>query len=83
MIWDRETKRFCVVEVWEGVDHEANTKMRGSKYKMTYICPHTYKQANIPVFQCVFSESVSLARQLETDSTVRGPTRLVHVYMIR
>ncbi len=37
---------------WEGVDHEANTKARGSKYKMTYVCPHIlYKQANIPYFQ--------------------------------
>ncbi len=23
------------MEVWEGIDHKANTKMQGSKYKIT------------------------------------------------
>ncbi len=39
------------MEVWEGVDHKANTNIPGSKYKMTYVRPHTY----------VTPESVSLA----------------------
>ena len=45
MVQDRLTVRFSLVEVWEGmevwegVDIEANTKIRGSKYKITYVHP--------------------------------------------
>ena len=38
--------QFCLEEAWEGVDHEANTKTRGSKYKMTYVHPHTHIYTN-------------------------------------
>ncbi len=49
------TESFCLVEVWEGIDHEANTKMRGSKYKMTYVRLH------IHINNCVTPDSVLLA----------------------
>ena len=61
-------QRFCLVEVWEGVDHEASTKMWESKYKMnTYI--HTYninKQISL-IFNCVSPDSVLLACQLHNN----------------
>ncbi len=55
MILDHETERFCLVEAWESVDHEANSKIRGSKYKMAYVRPHVHnKQTNIPDFQLCY-----------------------------
>ncbi len=36
------------------VDHKENTKTWGSKYKMTYVRPYIYKQANIPNFQLCY-----------------------------
>ncbi len=60
------------MEVWEGVDHEVNTKTRGSKYNITYVHPHIYINKRIsPIFNCVIPESVSLtslARQLSVHS---------------
>ncbi len=54
-------KRLCLVEVWEGIDQEANTKMRGSKCKMKYVCPHIINKLISLIFNCVTPESVSLA----------------------
>ncbi len=62
---DKQSKffRFCVVEVWECVENEADTKTKVSKYKFIRI----YKQTNIPILHCVIPDSVlltSLIRQL-------------------
>ncbi len=46
--------------VWDGVDHRTNTKLPGSKYKITYVRPKIYKQVS-PIFNCVIPDSVLLA----------------------
>ena len=35
-------QRILLSEVWNGIEHPANTKIQGSKYKTTYINPNIY-----------------------------------------
>ena len=83
---DKQSKffRFCVVEVWECVENEADTKTKVSKYKFIRI----YKQTNIPdsplcyPWQClahfthspvVFMNSIIMILRLKT-------TNPLHIY---
>ena len=57
-----------------GQTRSEHKNTRGSKYKMTYVHPHTYINKQIsPIFNCVTPESVSLAslaRQLYNPSSL-------------
>ncbi len=47
---------FCLVEVWEGVDHEANTKHKGQH--TNDICTSTHKQISPIVLPLRVSHSL-------------------------
>ncbi len=56
-----DKQRILFSEVWDGVDHRTNTKMRGSKYKNALRTSKHYINKH-PRFSIVTPVSVSLAR---------------------
>ncbi len=55
-----DDQRILFSEVWDGVEHRANAKIREGQ--ITYVRPNIYINKQIsPIFNCVTPESVSLA----------------------
>ncbi len=52
MIWVMiANQRILFSEVWDGVEHRANTKVREGQSTKRHTYVQTYKQTNIPDFQ--------------------------------
>ncbi len=74
-----KNRKFCLVEIWEGVDHEANTKMQ-VKVQNDIIM---YINIQIsPIFNFVTPDSISLASLTHQNTSKQWGFFIKSVYYV-